>query len=340
MPRDSPMLLSINDFDSIIQYSDRTAFTTPDPSKGAELDSAKAAGYSEGTYHLTNISGQSYSVNFTGTSVAIYGSSGPEFGSYKVNLDGKETELSAWGASTTNSEQLWQSANLTAGPVHSLTVTNGNASMLLDYLDVMVDIAAPGTDVHTTVLDEDAWSWSYTGEWGHNSNFLFSGGKSTYTNEDGATATFTFEGSTVLLFGDTNANHGLYSVQLDDRLPETFMSATGCGLDYQTQGLCELTTPNMMYYASYLKEGKHVMKITNVAGPNKTFIDIDRAVYLRPQQYFTAPPIPPSDSPTGSDSQPSTTSDPSSRPTGAAAHLEFPLASAVFFTMLVLRYIF
>ncbi|KZV86589.1 hypothetical protein EXIGLDRAFT_774481 [Exidia glandulosa HHB12029] len=278
----------VNDFDSVIQYSDRTAFTTPDPSKKDQSQAALAAGYSKGTYHLTSVSGQSWSLNFTGTDVSIFGSSGPDYGTFDVLLDGEKTSQSAWATELTNSTRLWAKSNLTSGSIHTLTATNGNASMLFDHVGITLDIAASGSEFRNATIEEDNPVVTYTGEWGHNKSPLFSGGGSTYTNGEGATATFEFEGSAVFFYGDTNANHGLYSVTLDDHTPAIFQSATGCGLPYQTKGLCELTDPNLLYYAAYLPKGSHKVVFSNIAGPNGTYFDLDRIVTYSPSEYFVA----------------------------------------------------
>ncbi|KAH7108275.1 hypothetical protein BKA62DRAFT_681711 [Auriculariales sp. MPI-PUGE-AT-0066] len=320
-----------NDFDSVIQYNDRTLWTTPDPSK--EQEAYKSFGYSVGTYHETETQGESFAVNFTGTRVALYGASGPDYGSFTVKVDGAEAGYSAWAAERTNSTKLWEASGLAAGPWHSLTVTNGNASFLIDHLQVLADVSAPGKDSKTSIFEEG--SAQYTGTWGNNTNPKFSGGGSTYTNGTGASATFKFQGSVVALLGDTNSDHGLYMVQVDDQQPVTLMSATGCSLPFTTGGKCELTDPNLMYVQHYLDDSPHTLKLTNLAGNgnDQTFIDIDRFIVLTPDEYFSTTTISAGPSSTSTptitgngESSVSSTSTSSDSPTGAPSGAANPSA--------------
>lgn len=98
--------------------------------------------------------------------MAIHGATGPDFGSFNVKLDGSEAGYSAYAAERTNSTQLWEATGLAAGPWHTLTVTNGNASFLLDHIVMVADVGASGKDSHTTIVEEDgatlkgAWSFN------------------------------------------------------------------------------------------------------------------------------------------------------------------------------------
>jgi hypothetical protein len=79
------------------------------------------------------------------------------------------------------------------------------------------------------------------------------------------------KGSTIYAWGDTNANHGPYTVTLDSNPPVTLNSVTGCGLPYEVKGLCERTEPGLVYFQSYLAPGNHTIKIENVPGANGSF---------------------------------------------------------------------
>jgi len=90
-----------------------------------------------------------------------------------------------------------------------------------------------------------------------------------------------FEGSVIAILGDTNSDHGPYTVQVDDQEPVTLKSSTGCALPWTPGGLvflssickptidilphsrCELTDPNIMYLQHYLDDKPHTITITN-----------------------------------------------------------------------------
>ncbi|KAF8305881.1 hypothetical protein DL93DRAFT_2089189 [Clavulina sp. PMI_390] len=286
--RSASQTVTVDDFESVVQYSNNADFSTPDPSNATQVALQKSAGYYMGTYHSTNVQGATWSLNFTGTSIAVFGSTGPSFGSYTINLDGNTTSHSGWADSSTacNGCQLYEATGLSAGPTHTITFTNGNSTMLLDSIKFITDIGASGSNVKNTTVEETDPALKYVGTWGNNKSPLFSGGGSTYTNEANATVTLNFNGSSIYIWGDTNANHGTYTVTLDSEPPILMKSVTGCGLPYQTQGVCEQTIPGLLYLRSYLSNTGHTIVLENVPGPNGTYFDLDRITYSTPTSYF------------------------------------------------------
>lgn len=88
---------------------------------------------------------------------------------------------------------------------------------------------------------------------------------------------FTPVGTAVYAYGDTNSNHGLFTVVLDNATVGQFRSVTGCGFTYNSAGICERTTPGLTFFAPYLNDSIHTLEITNNAGPNKTFFGARRS---------------------------------------------------------------
>lgn len=157
----------------------------------------------------------------TGPALYIYGFSGPEYGSYEVLLDSSSVTASAYSSSNGSTPHLlYGTSNLTYGE-HEITLRNlgailsngdgGGNSLLFDFLRFTVQLAPSGcvhviytknsflcfsrASVSNTTIQENDSSLSYTGTWGSNTSGNFSGGGSSYTNDDKASVSFPFNGS-------------------------------------------------------------------------------------------------------------------------------------------------
>lgn len=128
---------------------------------------------------------------------------------------------------------------------------------------------------------------TFNGTWGNNTGPFFSGGGTTFTNEDGASFSFSFHGtpshptclsladkslttgSTVYVFGDKKNDHGTYGVVLDNQPAQLLDGVSGCGGAFgQT---CEEQIPSIKYLASNLDDSLHTITLVNHAGVNNSF---------------------------------------------------------------------
>lgn len=109
--------------------------------------------FHDGTAHFTTNTSAFVNLTFVGTDIALYGASGPQFGSYQVELDGQTTTSSAYASQNgTLPHLLFGSAGLNATQTHSLVLrnlgNNGNSTqgeeMLLDYAVLTVPVAPRG----------------------------------------------------------------------------------------------------------------------------------------------------------------------------------------------------
>ncbi|KAE9391128.1 hypothetical protein BT96DRAFT_925449 [Gymnopus androsaceus JB14] len=283
--------VTVDDFDSVLSYADQSVWTTPDPSSSDY--NPENSEWLLGTFHKTDTVNATISFNFTGPALYIFGFSGPEYGSYQVQLDSSSTIASAYSSSNGSTPFLLYGANnLTYGP-HELTLKNlgavsnmgdeGGNSFLFDFLRFTVQLAPSRASVSNLTVQENDSSLTYTGTWGSNISGNFSGGGSSYTNGDGASVSFPFNGSAIYVFGDKKNDHGLYSVVLDNSTEQIFDGISGCGGAFgQT---CEQQQPTMAYFASNLAEGEHSLKITNLAGVNESYFDLDSIVLTIPSSY-------------------------------------------------------
>ncbi|KAJ7243817.1 hypothetical protein B0H12DRAFT_1236301 [Mycena haematopus] len=255
--------LAVDDFDSLITYPDQSQWTTPDPSAGPDpaLDI-----WFDATYHRTNVTGASFSFDFKGSEFSLYGAAGPAFGSYEINIDGWAATHSAHAAKNVSAYKLFSTDTL-AYTEHTTTV----------------DIAPAGARLTNATLEETDARLVYTGNWTENVyNPLFSGGYSRYTNDD-ASVSLDFTGTALFIFGDKTDRHGLYTVTLDDRAPQTFNGVSGCGGAFAHA--CE-KDDTLKYFAANLDEREHSVEVRNIPGPLGSYFDLDAIVITTPSKYL------------------------------------------------------
>ncbi len=167
----------------------------------------------------------------TGPEIYVYGAAGPAYGAYQVVLDNVITRnfTAFQAAPSTGPYLLYGHSYLTYGNHQivlrnvgattlngSATVNSGNA-LLLDYIQSTIQLAPAGqvvvlltpcsfclltwvyffnrATVKNVTYEETSPAIKYSGEWGNNTSPFFSGGGSTYTEGDGASFEFTFQGT-------------------------------------------------------------------------------------------------------------------------------------------------
>lgn len=292
--------VTADDFDGRIAYSDDTLFETPNPS--LESNAVENAQYFDRTYHATSTVGASLTYLFQGTSLYVYSAAGPSRGSVEVTLDGTNaTTVSAYAAeNSTQPYLLYSTSGLYSLVTHNLTMTNLGAvasgegdSMLLDYILSTVQLAPTGATVaNHTIEDDNTTALTYSGTWGSNTNELFSGGSTRFTNGSEASVSFSFYGSAFYVYGDQNNDHGAYNITIDGGEPEQLRTPLNCGGEFRG-GYCEKTDPGVQYFKAYLGPELHNVTITNVILDrfNYSYFDLDRIVYTTPSAYLNSKPL-------------------------------------------------
>ncbi|KAJ7644705.1 hypothetical protein FB45DRAFT_824844 [Roridomyces roridus] len=281
--------VTTDDFDSILSYADQGAWQTPDPSS-ASYD-PKTSQWLLGTFHSTNVTGATVEFNFTGPAIYVFGAAGPAFGSYEVTIDGSSVTKSAYLPSDAASPYMLYGADNLSYADHTLRLRNlgkqgadaGGGEFLFDFLRTTVQLGPAGATVKNQTLEETDSAFKYKGVWGSNKSGNFSGGGSTYTNADNASVSFSFHGSAIYMFGDKKNDHGLYTVVLDGGEPQVFNGISGCGGAFGMT--CEQQQPTLAYFASNLDGGLHNLTLTNNAGVNQSYFDLDSVVLSVPSEY-------------------------------------------------------
>ncbi|KAF5363126.1 hypothetical protein D9757_007965 [Collybiopsis confluens] len=323
--------ITVDDFDSVLAYADQSVWTTPDPSSADYHPSSSQ--WLLGTYHKTD----TVNATNTGPALYIYGFSGPDYGSYEVQLDGISTKASAFSSNNASTPHLLYGTNNLTYSVHELTLRNlgavsgngdgGGNSLLFDFLEFSVQLAPGGASVSNTTVQENDPSLTYIGTWGSNTSGNFSGGGSSFTNGDNASVSFPFNGSAIYIFGDKKNDHGLYSVTLDNGTEQIYNGISGCGGAFGMT--CEQQQPTLSYFASNLAQGEHTLKITNLAGVNQSYFDLDSIVLTIPSTYAPRALINSSSDGSGSSGNSSSGSGSNSSPGSSNS----ALASSVSFSM-------
>ena len=95
-----------------------------------------------------------YLWHFTGPAIYIYGSTGPAYGSYEVNIDSLSLQYSAFRESASDKTTLLFSASNLTYANHNIILRNlgasanagdkGGDAFLLDYIDTTIQLAPAG----------------------------------------------------------------------------------------------------------------------------------------------------------------------------------------------------
>ncbi|KAF7315702.1 Rho-GAP domain-containing protein [Mycena indigotica] len=122
--------------------------------------------------------------------------------------------------------------------------------------------------IYNTTFEDYSPLINYSPDWragssnGDSAASLYSDASFTLTQKDGGTASFTFNGTAVTIFGSQRANHGFYQVTIDGN---TFPPISGKAAD---PGHFQVP----LFESPVLSQGQHSVTFTN---QGSTFVDID-----------------------------------------------------------------
>lgn len=168
------------------------------------------------TAHETQAAGETMTVPFRGTGISWIGYRGPDAGIADVQIDGgAPTQVDLYAPAATYQPVVFTKTGMTDAN-HTLTIqatgqknaASSAARVVVDALDVMT----PGRRYE----DYDP-SITYTGTWTHdNSARVWSEGVASTSNQTGATATFSFTGTSVSWIGcEKDSAAGVADIYLD-----------------------------------------------------------------------------------------------------------------------------
>ena len=212
------------------------------------------------TAHETQAAGETMTVPFRGTGIGWIGYRGPDAGIASVLIDGgTPTQVDLYSPSAIYQPIVFTKAAMTDGN-HTLTVqatgqknaASTAARVVVDALDVMT----PGRR-----YEEYDPSIAYTGMWTHDNNArVWSEGVTSTSSQTGATATFSFTGTSVSWIGcEKDSAAGVADIYLDG----AFVKQQKLFQAYPVEGY-QMT----IFRADGLTNGPHTLmiKVVNIDG--------------------------------------------------------------------------
>lgn len=129
---------------------------TPNPQDDpAAFQTANFDQWHQATHHRTSVVGTQVALNFTGSTVFIWGASGPTYGSYSVKLDSLEpVSYSSYADAYVQNRQLLYSAKSLVYGEHTVVVealgaqegfgTTNSTQLLIDLFEYTVELGGEG----------------------------------------------------------------------------------------------------------------------------------------------------------------------------------------------------
>jgi hypothetical protein len=212
------------------------------------------------TAHETQTAGENVTVPFRGTGINVIGYRGPDAGIAQFQMDGgAATEVDMYSPTATYQPVVFTVAGMTDGN-HTLTVLatgrKNAASTAARVVVDAVDIITPGRR-----YEEHDPAIVYTGMWTNdNEARVWSEGVTSTSNQTGATATFSFTGTSVSWIGcEKDSAAGVADIYLDG----VFVKEQKLFQAYPTEGY-QMT----IFRADGLANSQHTLmvKVVNIDG--------------------------------------------------------------------------
>jgi len=209
-PPPAPVTITDNPPSSLVVYSGSWSHTTGTDSLYYNL-----------TRSDSTTVGNSVTYNFTGSNVSVIGRKGPGLGKFNASIDsGTSVLIDCYWPQDVYRKEMFLASGLTSG-THSLnlTVATKNASSTSNRItidDFMVRPVAPSVPPVVTQYDIPA-NGIFSGSWSYAPTDLtkFYGGTRAISSTVGDTATFTFTGNGVRIYGTRAVVYGKLSVTVD-----------------------------------------------------------------------------------------------------------------------------
>ncbi|WWD22547.1 hypothetical protein CI109_107040 [Kwoniella shandongensis] len=276
--------VTVDDFDSLITYSDYSQWTTPNPQDHPSWYNATGdvtgVPWHEATIHYTTIPNASFSLNSTATSIWIYGTLNTTSPNYTVTIDGQSTQ--GTGTQGDGRVLLYSSTGLGEGG-HEISLTHNGGGLGLDLIVLGYDL---GTGLTNATIDDAGPNIAYQGTWTSEGGDFFNG-TSIYTQGPNNSLSFNFSGSALYIYGDQVNDHGPFSLYFNDSSTPyaTYNGRSGCGTSAVEKGCEKLGT--LKAFVGGLPAGEHRAKVTNDGpeGSGATFFDFDYVEYTTPTTY-------------------------------------------------------
>jgi len=214
--------------------------------------------YSASAFTLTFTSGATATFTFNGTGITLFGAKRGNHGTYQVTIDSVKYQSQNGSVPDPGDFQvaLFQATGLTQGQ-HDCTLqyTDVTGRFLdLDFITWEGNVGeTDGNTLYVNSFQDSDPAFTYDSLWSENPANIgtFSGANGHVASSPGATATFTFQGDGVALYGPVSPSGAPYTVQVDGGQAQLFASNRP-----------HYTPQMLLYQATNLGLGQHQLKVT------------------------------------------------------------------------------
>ncbi|KAF8904427.1 hypothetical protein CPB84DRAFT_1773014 [Gymnopilus junonius] len=231
-----------------------------------------ASSYLGDSYHVAATQGATATITFSGTGLSIYGGHRSNYGTYSISVDGQTITSGTAQASDASARQLLGTASGLQYGSHTAILTNtGGGSIDIDSVDFEAQVGLPGSVAVQRTFDDNDSAISYSPSataWQANSDTAFFDGTLHFSQTTGASASLTFSGDAIAIYGTVAPDHANTAVSLDGNSEVMPGGSSGMSSVLHSQVL--------LYYRSDLGPGQHTVVLSGNSQTTATpFVDLD-----------------------------------------------------------------
>ncbi|KAG8699113.1 hypothetical protein FRC09_006831 [Ceratobasidium sp. 395] len=237
------------------------------------------------TFHSSETNGAQAFFQFNGTAIYIFGAKRGNHGNYAVQVDDEQPRqfngfapIQPDGTDGVYQVPIYARTDLSNG-LHKVVFTN-QGDLAHPFVDIDFITWTSNDEASTNkTLDDGQFEYTPADAWDNSSPFVgdYFGRTEHLTTRGGASASLTFEGTGIYLYGGILSDHGAFTIELNDH-PPVVMNGSSSGYHPRVP----------LYYADGLGLGKHKLTITNTDTQGK-FLDIDYVDIVQPPASTSSP---------------------------------------------------
>ncbi|KAG8856292.1 hypothetical protein FRB91_000921 [Serendipita sp. 411] len=262
-----------------MRYSVQVDDTSPILSYSGDWSSSASGGdtaeYWGASFHATSSNSSYVTLSFIGTGVTVYGSKGPDHGTFIATVDQEEHFLDAYEETNVYRTTMFSQTGLPLG-THYLKITNlirdmSQPWLYLDYIDFETGQDDNIRNVNYTIDDVNSTiSYIPGGAWvaGREPTAQHIDGTFHTSAVPGAQLSTHFEGNAIYVFGSLGVDYGLLNVTVDG----SYGSLINCSAS-------KSRTQALLFYTS-VASGRHSISVQIPANSSGT-VNFDAFVVSR-----------------------------------------------------------
>ncbi|KAF9501918.1 hypothetical protein BDN71DRAFT_1438657 [Pleurotus eryngii] len=256
--------ITLEDHSPLITYAPTGAWTdTP-------ANDSLASDYSDASFHTTSAQDASATIQFNGTGISIFGGKRSNYGTFKLTVDGNTiTEASAASSSSSTKQLLASASGLEDGPHTAVFTHAGGGAIDIDSAVLEARVGSGSMRLSQKDIDDSDSSITYAPatSWNTNSRPEFINNTLRFTSSPGATASMSFFGDAVAIYGTVAPDHSDFQITLDGKQTRWRGGAGGM--------VRTLRPKSLLYFASSLGMRDHQISLQSVSTENAPFLDLD-----------------------------------------------------------------